>query len=167
MRRSRRFWPVPMPSHTISTSSAATISPIAGSSITAVVLLAGPAGLQAAGFALKEQSPSAQGNAFDRRDDGLARRLDRVADIRKLRERLLTANVDQPATRFGDGSYLVFNPLGVPRRVAVILPDAALDLRPEGPLRATQFTEEGVCAVVDLPAFGFACSVSVPAIASK
>ena len=32
--------------------------------------------------------------------------------------------------------YLVINPLGVPRRVAVILPDAALDLRPEGPLRA-------------------------------
>ena len=25
--------------------------------------------------------------------------------------RLITANVDQPATRFGDGSYLVFNPL--------------------------------------------------------
>ena len=52
--------------------------------------------------------------------------------------------------------YLVLNPLGVPRRVAVLLPDAALDLRPEGPLRAAQFTDEGVCAVVDLPAFGFA-----------
>ena len=52
--------------------------------------------------------------------------------------------------------YLVINPLGVPRRVAVILPDAALDLRPEGPLRAAQFTDEGVYAVVDLPAFGFA-----------
>ena len=37
---------------------------LGGSSIAAVVLLAGPAGLQAAGFALKEQSPSAQGNAF-------------------------------------------------------------------------------------------------------
>ncbi len=58
-----------------------------------------------------------------------------------------------PASRPG---YLVFNPLGVPRRVAVILPDAALDLRPEGPLRAAQFTDEGVYAVVDLPAFGFA-----------
>ena len=52
--------------------------------------------------------------------------------------------------------YLVINPLGVPRRVAVILPDAALDLRPEGPLRAAQFTDEGVYAVVDLPAFGYA-----------
>ncbi|MFO0892325.1 MAG: glycosyl hydrolase family 38 [Isosphaeraceae bacterium] len=52
--------------------------------------------------------------------------------------------------------YLVLNPLGVPRRVAVILPDAALDLRPEGPLRAAQFTDEGVSAVVDVPAFGFA-----------
>ena len=52
--------------------------------------------------------------------------------------------------------YLVLNPLGVPRRAAVLLPEAALDLRPEGPLRAAQFTEEGVWAVVDLPAFGFA-----------
>ena len=50
----------------------------------------------------------------------------------------------------------MINPLGVPRRVAVILPDAALDLRPEGPLRAAQFTDEGVYAVVDLPAFGYA-----------
>ena len=40
--------------------------------------------------------------------------------------------------------YLVINPLNVPRRAAVILPDAALDLRPEGPLRAAQFTERGV-----------------------
>ena len=52
--------------------------------------------------------------------------------------------------------YLVFNPSGVPRRAAVILPDAAMDLRPEGPLRVSQFTEDGVCAVVDLPSFGFA-----------
>jgi alpha-mannosidase len=52
--------------------------------------------------------------------------------------------------------YLVFNPSSMTRRVAVILPDAAMDLRPEGPLRAAQFTEDGVCAVVDLPPFGFA-----------
>ncbi len=38
----------------------------------------------------------------------------------------------------------------------MILPDAALDLRPEGPLRAAQFTEDGVYAVVDLPPIGFA-----------
>jgi alpha-mannosidase len=54
------------------------------------------------------------------------------------------------------GGYLVINSLGIPRRVAVILPDAALDLRPEGPLRAAQFTDEGVYGVVDVPAFGFA-----------
>jgi alpha-mannosidase len=52
--------------------------------------------------------------------------------------------------------FLVINPLCVPRRVAVILPEAALDLRPEGPLRGAQFTDEGVFAVVDVPAFGFA-----------
>jgi alpha-mannosidase len=52
--------------------------------------------------------------------------------------------------------YLVINPLGVPRRAPVVLPEAALDLRPEGPLRCAQFTDEGVAAVVELPAFGFA-----------
>lgn len=52
--------------------------------------------------------------------------------------------------------YLVLNPLGIPSRAVVTLPDAALDLRPQGPLVAAQFTEEGVQAVVDLPAFGFA-----------
>ena len=56
----------------------------------------------------------------------------------------------------GRPGYLVINPLNVPRRAAVVLPDAALDLRPDGPLRAAQFTDEGVWAVVDLPAFGFA-----------
>ena len=40
--------------------------------------------------------------------------------------------------------YLVFNPSSVSRRAAVILPDAAMDLRPEGPLRVAQFTEDGV-----------------------
>jgi alpha-mannosidase len=61
---------------------------------------------------------------------------------------------DAPATH--RPGYLVFNPSGIPRRAAVILPDAAMDLRPEGPLRVAQFTEDGVCAVVDLPSFGFA-----------
>lgn len=56
----------------------------------------------------------------------------------------------------GRPGFLVINPAGVSRRAAVLLPDAALDLRPEGPLRATQFTEDGVYAVVELPAFGFA-----------
>jgi alpha-mannosidase len=58
--------------------------------------------------------------------------------------------------RAARAGYLVINPLNVPRRAAVALPDAALDLRPEGPLRAAQFTDQGVLAVVDLPAFGFA-----------
>ncbi|AMV38570.1 glycosyl hydrolase family 38 [Planctomyces sp. SH-PL62] len=52
--------------------------------------------------------------------------------------------------------YLVFNPLDVPRKVAVVLPGASPDLRPEGPLIAAQLIDEGVAAVVDLPAFGFA-----------
>ncbi len=56
----------------------------------------------------------------------------------------------------GRGGYLVLNPIGVARRASVLLPDASADLRPEGPLRAAQLTEEGVEAVVDLPAFGFA-----------
>jgi alpha-mannosidase len=56
----------------------------------------------------------------------------------------------------GRAGYLVLNPIGVARRAAVPLPEAAADLRPEGPLRASQFTEDGVWAVVDLPAFGFA-----------
>ncbi len=52
--------------------------------------------------------------------------------------------------------YLILNPVGVARTTAVLLPDAAADLRPEGPLKAAQFTDEGVWAVVELPAFGFA-----------
>jgi alpha-mannosidase len=52
--------------------------------------------------------------------------------------------------------YMVFNPSSVARRVTVSLPGAVMDLHPEGPLRVTQFTEDGVCAVVDVPPFGFA-----------
>jgi alpha-mannosidase len=55
----------------------------------------------------------------------------------------------------GRPGYLVINPCGVSRRAAVLLPEASADLRPEGPLRASQFTEEGVWGVVDLPAYGF------------
>ena len=75
----------------------------------------------------------------------LARRIVAVGDA--------TAT-DQPRrTRPG---FLVFNPIHVPRRAAVVLPEAALDLRPEGPLRVAQFTDEGVWGIVDLPALGFA-----------
>ena len=56
----------------------------------------------------------------------------------------------------GRPGFLVINPAGVARRVAVLLPDAALDLRPEGPLRAAQFTEDGVWGVVEVAAYGFA-----------
>jgi alpha-mannosidase len=67
---------------------------------------------------------------------------------------ILATQAATTATR--RSGYMVFNPLGVPRQVAVILPEAALDLRPEGPLRSSQFIDEGVATVVDLPAFGFA-----------
>ena len=60
------------------------------------------------------------------------------------------------ATKRHRPGYLVLNPSSISRRAAVILPDAAMDLRPEGPLRVAQFTEDGVCGVVDLPPFGFA-----------
>lgn len=56
----------------------------------------------------------------------------------------------------GRAGFLVVNPAGVARRCPVLLPEAAADLRPEGPLRSAQFTDEGVWAVVDLPAHGFA-----------
>lgn len=56
----------------------------------------------------------------------------------------------------GPPGYLVVNPVGIARRVTVLLPDAPADLRPDGPLRAAQLTEEGVRAVVDLAAFGYA-----------
>jgi alpha-mannosidase len=66
----------------------------------------------------------------------------------------IVCGAPSPQARAG---YLVLNALGVARRAAVRLPDdAAADLRPEGPLIAAQFTEDGVQAVVDLPAFGFA-----------
>ena len=56
----------------------------------------------------------------------------------------------------GRPGYLVLNPTGIARRAAVVLPEAADLLSPEGPLRAAQLTDEGVVGVVDLPAFGFA-----------
>ncbi len=56
----------------------------------------------------------------------------------------------------GPPGFLVVNPIGLPRRAAVLLPEAAPGLNPDGPLRASQFTEEGVWGVVDLPAHGFA-----------
>jgi alpha-mannosidase len=73
----------------------------------------------------------------------------------RLADGIIKAATSRPDSSKRPG-YLVINPLGVPRRAAVILPDAALDLRPDGALRAAQFMEDGVAAIVDLPAFGFA-----------
>lgn len=56
----------------------------------------------------------------------------------------------------GRPGYLVLNPVGTARRAPVLLPGAAADLRPEGPLRAVQVIENEVWGVVDVPAFGFA-----------
>jgi alpha-mannosidase len=82
----------------------------------------------------------------------------------KLAHSILTAR--PLITGQSRAGYLVINPLGVPRRVAVLLPEAALDLRPEGPLRAAQFTEEGVYAVVDVSAFGYAWVPAMPDLMS-
>jgi alpha-mannosidase len=51
--------------------------------------------------------------------------------------------------------YLILNPLGWSRRTVVELPDAPLNLPWTGALRASQLTDVGVMAVVDLPADGF------------
>ncbi|HEV3163353.1 MAG TPA: glycosyl hydrolase family 38 [Isosphaeraceae bacterium] len=86
----------------------------------------------------------------------------RLADVesvlyqREPTEALALAQAVVGTSSSGRPGYLVLNPLGVPRRAAVVLPDADADLRPEGPLRTAQLTEEGVSAVVDLPAFGYA-----------
>lgn len=56
----------------------------------------------------------------------------------------------------GTPGYLLLNPVGVPRRAVVTLPGAPIDLPVGGAVRASQFTESGVQAVVDLPAFGYA-----------
>jgi alpha-mannosidase len=97
-----------------------------------------------------------------RHHDEAARAIDRVFPIwaERLTRHMVAAAKENPtlagsktATRPG---YLVINPLDTPRRAPVLLPEAALDLRSEGPLRSAQFTDEGVYAVVDLPALGFA-----------
>ena len=66
------------------------------------------------------------------------------------------AEVVSAASNSGRAGFLILNTLGIARRVPVLLPHAADDLRPEGPLTAAQFTDEGVWGVVDLPAFGYA-----------
>jgi alpha-mannosidase len=86
----------------------------------------------------------------------------RVAEAEGRLDALLPEHAARLARAIvGDGAggrpgYLVFNPLAMPRRAAVLLPGASPGLPPEGPLRASQLTEEGLWGVVDLPGFGFA-----------
>ncbi len=118
-----------------------------------------------------DTSPSEEGPAspprsvaLSGRAEGLEKSLESgVLDALKSEIELLEASLPSELSQWvvGQGNtgrpgYLVFNPVAVPRRAAVLLPDAAADLRPEGPLRAAQFTEEGVWAVVDLASHGFA-----------
>jgi alpha-mannosidase len=106
--------------------------------------------------ALEETEDLIETGRYDEAETALARALPAWAEAlagRIAATRTPTANGTASASRPG---YLVINPLSVARRAAVVLPEAALDLRPEGPLRTAQFTDEGVWAVVDLPAFGFA-----------
>ncbi|MFO0958703.1 MAG: glycosyl hydrolase family 38 [Isosphaeraceae bacterium] len=52
---------------------------------------------------------------------------------------------------------LVLNPLGMARRIPVLMPPGTSgDLRPEGPLRASQSVSDRTWTVIDLPAQGFA-----------
>ncbi len=85
---------------------------------------------------------------FDAVEAELARRLDD-------RGRALAGSVRSLPEAARPG-FLIFNPLAHPRRVAVTLPDADLDLAPAGPLRVAQFTDEGVRGIVDVAASGFA-----------
>jgi alpha-mannosidase len=111
---------------------------------------------------------------------GLARSLGQDAegpDLAKIEEAVETGRHDEASSGLdeaeaawsralargivGEGSggppgYLIVNPVGVARRVAVVLPDAPDSLSPGGVLRAAQLTEDGVRAVVDLAAFGYA-----------
>ncbi|WP_435016892.1 glycosyl hydrolase family 38 [Tundrisphaera sp. TA3] len=67
----------------------------------------------------------------------------------------------------GPPGFVVLNPLGIARRVAVVLPDAASTLAPEGAIHAAQMTEDGVMAVVDVPPFGYAWVPREPSSARK
>ncbi|MEW4567810.1 glycosyl hydrolase family 38 [Tautonia sp. JC769] len=54
------------------------------------------------------------------------------------------------------GGALILNPLSIPRRVSVVLPDVSNPPPSEGPVRASQFTARGTEAVVTLAGFGYA-----------
>lgn len=87
---------------------------------------------------------------------GLDEAAARIGECEPAYARAAAAAIVGTATD-GRPGYLILNPLSTPRRIPILLPaDAAADLRPEGPLRGSQYTEEGVWAVVDLPSLGFA-----------
>ncbi|WZO99553.1 glycosyl hydrolase family 38 [Isosphaeraceae bacterium EP7] len=113
-------------------------------------------------LALTSNPSVPEGTPIDRIEDDLETgRLDETRASLALREpdslaaaaRAIVGPVPAEGARPG---YLILNPLATPRRVAVQLPEADADLRPTGPLRAAQFTDEGVLAVVELAGFGYA-----------
>ena len=62
--------------------------------------------------------------------------------------RLVVRSPDGSADGRRRPGVLVLNPQSITRRVPVALPDEATPPTPEGPVRASQFTAEGVEAVV-------------------
>lgn len=83
-------------------------------------------------------------------------------DLAEQRAAVELARAIVPPIAGGANGYLVLNPLGVARRVAVVLPDAPLTLPLNDRLLAVQLTERGVEAVVAVPAFGYAWISSEP-----
>jgi alpha-mannosidase len=67
-----------------------------------------------------------------------------------------------PPTDEGNGASagqgpgdLILNPLSIPRRVSVVLPETDSPIPPGGPVRASQFTAHGTEAVVTVAGFGY------------
>jgi len=117
---------------------------------------AGPAPLQEVEALLEIGRHDEAATALDKVEPAWATALAKCLTPLPASDAAQASSTEAAPTSHRREGYLVINPLNIPRRAAVILPDAALDLRPEGPLRAAQFTEHGVYAVVDLPPFGFA-----------
>ncbi|MGO9462772.1 MAG: glycosyl hydrolase family 38 [Isosphaeraceae bacterium] len=122
-------------------------------------LAAEPAAADAAPNPLDELETLIEGGRHAEAKEGLDEAI--AIEAEALTNRLVTVPAGSssvPSRQSGAQrpGFLVINPLSLSRRAAVLLPDAALDLRPEGSLRAAQFTDEGVYAVVDVPSFGFA-----------
>jgi alpha-mannosidase len=118
-------------------------------------------GLRALSSLLAPTPPSDEvGSPVTAIEDALeSGRTDDARSLIEVQEPAVARELSQIVSGTGTGErpgYLVFNPIGIARRAAVLLPEADADLRAEGPLRVSQFTDEGVWAIVDLPAFGYA-----------